>query len=111
MTTTPATVDRNKLNPPASADTLEEAVRMTLGVLDEGGLLAKHETVSSLSVEIWHRLARAGMGRAQGSTTDTIGAELRKLIEKGALRFGGNVKALPVRRQRRDEILAAGRVG
>jgi hypothetical protein len=107
MSATPAAVDRNKLDPPASANNLDEAVRMTLGVLDAHSLLANFQNVSALSVEIWHRLARAGFGRKQGSTTDTIAAELRKLVEKGALRFGGNVTALPKRRPRASEILAA----
>lgn len=111
MTATPAAVDRKKLNPPASADNLDEAVRLTLGVLDANGLLSQHQNVAALAVEIWHRLARAGFGRKQGSTTDTIATELRKLVEKGALRFGSSVAPLPKRRPRRDEILAAGRAG
>ncbi len=110
MSTTPAAVNRKKLNPPASADTLEEAVRMTLGVLDKDSQLSQHQNVSSLAVEIWHRLARAGFGRKQGSTTDTIAAELRKLVSSGALRFG-NVTPIK-RRPRREEILAgAGKAG
>lgn len=106
---TPASVNRTKLNPPASADTLEQAVRMTLGVMDTDRQLAQHSNIPSLAVEIWRRLARAGMGRGQGSTTDTIAAELRKLVDSTALRFGN---VTPIRPLRREEILAgAGKAG